>query len=131
MKKLLIFVLLSVSFATAQENNEAAIIVQKQVEAYNARNIQAFSALFSDDVKMYDFPKKLRSSGKAELEKRFGQMFKNTPDLFSYIEDRIASGNTVIDHEKVTFKKDEPAKEFIVMYIVENDKITEVYYIKR
>ncbi|WP_298422057.1 nuclear transport factor 2 family protein [uncultured Kordia sp.] len=131
MKRLFILFVLYASFVTAQENNEAAIIVQKQVEAYNARDIQAFSALFSDDVKMYDFPKTLRASGKVELKKRFGQMFQNTPDLFSYIEDRIASENKVIDHEKVTFKKGEPAKEFIVMYIVENKKITEVYYIKR
>lgn len=131
MKKLLILLVLCASFAAAQENNEAAIIVQKQVEAYNARDIKAYAALFTDDVVMYDFPKKVRSKGKAELEKRFGTMFKNTPDLFSYIEDRIASGNKVIDHEKVTFKKGEPAKEFVVMYVIENGKIAEVYYIKR
>lgn len=130
-KNIIYLLLLCVSFATAQESNEVAIIAQKQMEAYNSRNIEAYAALFSDDIKVYDFPKKLRYEGKDKLIERYGDFFKKTPELFSFIEKRIVSGNTIIDQEKVIYEKGGASKEFVVMYIVENEKITEVYYIKR
>jgi len=131
MKKLVFLFIFTVSFATAQENNEIAIIAQKQMEAYNTRNIEAYAALFSDDIMVYDFPKKLRYQGKDKLIERYRSFFKNTPELFSFIEKRIISDNKIIDQEKVIYKKGGTAKEFVVMYVVENQKIVEVYYIKR
>ncbi|WP_298520640.1 nuclear transport factor 2 family protein [uncultured Kordia sp.] len=131
MKKLFFLFLFVTSFATAQENTEVKIIAQKQMETYNAHDIKAYSDLFSDDVKVYDFPKKLRYQGKDKLIKRYGDFFKKTPELFSYIEKRIVSGNTIIDQEKVIYEKGGTPKEFVVMYVVKDKKIAEVYYIKR
>ncbi|WP_046758434.1 nuclear transport factor 2 family protein [Kordia jejudonensis] len=131
MKKLLLIVMLCVSFANAQESNEINIIAQKQMETYNDRDIKAYASLFSDDIKVYDFPKKLRYEGKSKLIEYYGEFFKKTPELFSFIEKRIVTDNKIIDQEKVIYEKGGTAKEYVVMYVVENKKITEVYYIKR
>ncbi|MCH2194015.1 nuclear transport factor 2 family protein [Kordia sp.] len=131
MKKLFFLFLFLTSFATAQENTEIKIIAQKQMETYNAHDIDAYAALFSDDIKVYDFPKKLRYEGKEKLIERYGKFFENTPELYSFIEKRIVSGNTIIDQEKVIYKKGGTPKEFVVMYVVKDQKIAEVYYIKR
>ncbi|MFK7749899.1 MAG: nuclear transport factor 2 family protein [Kordia sp.] len=131
MKNLFFAFLFIVSFVSAQENNETAIIAQKQMDTYNSRNIEAYAALFSEDIKVYDFPKKLRYEGKDKLIEYYGAFFKKTPELFSFIEKRIVSDNKIIDQEKVIYKNGGVAKEFVVMYVVENKKIAEVYYIKR
>jgi len=133
MKKLI--TLLCVTFAVtttiAQERNEADILVQKQIDAYNAKNLDTFLDTFSKDVVFYNFPKEVNFQGIAQVRETFGNLFKNNPDLYCTIEDRIVSGNTVIYHEKVQFKKGQPVLSFVVMYTVTNNKIAEVYFLKR
>lgn len=131
MKKLFFLLIFAVSFVNAQDTTDIAIIAQKQMEAYNSRDIEAYAALFSDDIKVYDFPKKLRYEGKDKLMERYSEFFKKTPELYSYIEKRIITDNKIIDQEKVIYEKGGTPKEFVVMYVVENQKIVEVYYIKR
>jgi len=118
-------------FASAQELNEAAVVVQKQIAAYNAGNLDDFLATYSDDIVFYEPSMEMSIQGKAHLKEVFGNLFKNYPDLFCFIGQRIVSGNTVIDHEKVRFQKGQPAQEFIVMSKVTNGKIAEVYFLKR
>ena len=77
-------------------------IIQKQVDAYNDRDLDVFASTFADDVKVYDYPNKLRYQGKKELKRRYAALFENTPDLNCVIVKRIESGNRVIDEESVT-----------------------------
>ena len=130
-KKITYLFFLSTLLSFAQEETTIKIIAQKQMETYNARDINAYAALFSEDVKVYDFPKKLRYEGKEKLIEYYGDFFKNTPELFSFIEKRIVADNKIIDQEKVVYKKGGTPKEFVVMYVVKEGKIAEVYYIKR
>lgn len=133
MKKYIFLLISIISCMTmeAQELNEAAVVVQRQVAAYNARNITAFANTFSDDVVFYQPNQEVSIKGKAQLKELFGNMFQTLPNLYCFIEERIVSGNTVIDHEKVRFKKGEPAQEFVVMYKVKDGKIAEVHFLKR
>ncbi|MEM6686420.1 MAG: nuclear transport factor 2 family protein [Bacteroidota bacterium] len=133
MKKLIVlcFILGASVSLRAQATTDIKIIGQQQMEAYNSRNIEAYAALFSDDVKVYDFPQKLRYEGKDKLIARYGKFFKDTPELYSFIEKRIFTDNKIIDQEKVIYKKGGTPKEFVVMYVVKNNLIAEVYYIKR
>ena len=90
-------------FSLAQ-NNEKSIpekLVQQQLIAYNARNIEAFLEPYSDDVELYMFPNQLLGKGKNFMRKDYAEMFKNTPNLHCDIKNRTVLGNTVIDHEVV------------------------------
>ena len=106
-----------------------AILAQQQLNAYNARDIDAFLEPYADDVELYSFPDKLISKGKEAMKKGYGDMFKNTKDLHCEVTERIIQGNTVIDHESVIGFGPSPMKA-IAIYKIENGKIKKVYFIQ-
>ena len=75
MKNIVYIFLFCVSFVNAQEKISAEAVVQKQVEAYNAQNLEAFLENFSDDIEIYDFPNKLIRKGKENYRKAFANFF--------------------------------------------------------
>jgi len=46
-------------------------IVQKQLDAYNARDIDAFMATFIKDIKLYNFPNELRTEGQEAMKNSY------------------------------------------------------------
>jgi hypothetical protein len=104
-------------------------LAQAQLDAYNARDIEAFMSVYSDSVKVYRFPDVLMMEGHDEMKARYASMFENTPDLHCLLVNRMVQGNTVIDQELVTRKKDEPKSQAIAIYKVALGKIQEVYFI--
>jgi hypothetical protein len=113
----------------AQQKSPAEQLAQQQLDAYNKRDIEAFLAPYSDSVAVYMFPDKLLYKGKATMRQQYAEMFSNTPDLYCYLQNRIALKNTVIDHEKVTFNKSQPPLLAIAVYTIENNKIAKVHFI--
>lgn len=108
-----------------KESPEA--IVQRQLNAYNARDIDAFMNTYSDDVELYDFPNTLTSKGKVEMRKGYEGFFKSTTNLYCEIQKRIVIGNKVIDHEKV--RAGTRTLNAVAVYEVENGKIRKVTFI--
>jgi hypothetical protein len=99
-----------------------AAIVQRQLDAYNARNIDAFAELFSEDVEVYDFPNKLSLKGRAALKEQYGMVFERAPKLHCDLLNQIVQGNTVIYQERCTgFPK---VIDAVAIYEVDNGKIT-------
>jgi imidazolonepropionase-like amidohydrolase len=103
-------------------------LVQRQVNAYNQRNIEAFLEPYDDEVEVYTFPDKLRYKGKDKMRKSYAGMFEETPNLHCNVVSRIIKGNVVIDQEKVQFL-DEVIKA-VAIYHIENNKIKKVYFLK-
>ena len=110
------------------ESTEAEAIVQKQLEAYNNRDIDAFVKTYSFDIKLYNFPNEVTTQGQAALKRQYASFFENTPDLNAEIVNRIVLGNKVIDKEKVTIN----GQTFyaVAIYEVENDLIKKVTFIQ-
>lgn len=105
-------------------------IVQQQVEAYNARDLDAFMDFYTDDVKIYAYPDSLLHSGKEEMRKRYQKRFESSPDLHAEIVDRLTYGNYVIDHEKVTGFNGDGTVTAVAIYKVRGDKIEKVWFIQ-
>ena len=105
-----------------------ADLAQRQLNAYNFRNIEAFLEPYADDVEVYTFPNTLKYKGKATMREIYGNMFKNIPNLHCELEGRIIKGNTVIDKERV--QVGDKIKEAIAIYHIENNKIQKVYFVK-
>lgn len=114
----------------AQTGNDAAKLVQQQLDAYNQRDIEAFLKPYSDSVKIYNHPNQLIMSGKDKMRANYEGMFANTPDLHCTLMNRMVLGNVVIDQESVIFQKDAAPLEVMAMYKIENGKIAEVYFIR-
>lgn len=102
-------------------------IVQKQVDAYNRRDLDGFLATYSDTIELFNFPHTLFLSGKPDLADRYRQRFTENPDLYAEIHDRLIFENTVVDHETasgITFGR----KPCIAIYEVENGLIQRVTF---
>lgn len=105
-----------------------ADLAQRQLNAYNFRNINAFLEPYAEDVEIYSYPDKLLSTGKEAMRKSYSQMFENTPNLHCELVDRIVQGNIVIDKERVQFGDN--IIEAVAIYHIENNKIKKVYFIQ-
>ena len=104
-----------------------ADLAQRQLNAYNFRNIDAFLEPYAEDVEVYNYPDKLLFKGKEAMRKNYSQMFENTPNLHCELLGRIVQGNIVIDQERVQFG--DKIVEAVAIYHVENNKINKVYFI--
>lgn len=102
--------------------------VQRQLNAYNARSLEAFLDTYSDDIELYTFPDKLRSKGKEALRTTYGDMFRNLTYLHCKIEKRIVFGNTIIDHENVRFN--DRNVQAVAIYEVKGGKIIRVTFLQ-
>ena len=120
--------LISAAVAVSAEPT-AESVVQAQLEAYNARDIDAFIATYADDVKLFELPEKLLSEGTAPMRERYGKLFTDER-LHATIVNRIVMGNTVVDYERVrlTFPKGPGTVEAIAIYEVLDGKITKVWF---
>jgi len=103
-------------------------IVQKQVDAYNNRDIEAFLATYTKDVKVYTFPNTLTYNGREEMRKRYAPMFEKTKDLHCNIVKRIVKGSRVIDEEFVTSNGNQ--YKAVAIYQVTNGKINSVTFLR-
>jgi hypothetical protein len=77
--------------------------VQRQLEAYNARDLERFLAEYADDVVVYRPPSTEPAIvGKVALGTHYARHRFNLPGLHARLLNRIVSGNTVVDQEEVT-----------------------------
>jgi imidazolonepropionase-like amidohydrolase len=102
------------------------MLIQRQVNAYNARNIDAFLATYSDNIELYNFPDSLIGKDKQKMRAIYANMFKNVTSLHCEIVERIKLGNTIIDHERVKFN--DKIINAIAIYEVKDGKIVRVTF---
>lgn len=104
------------------------IIVNKQLEAYNRRDIDAFMKTYTKDVKLYNYPNDLTTDGQSAMRKSYLSWFDYAKDLRAVIQKRIVIGNKVIDQEQVTANG--RTINAIAIYEVENGLISKVTFIQ-
>jgi hypothetical protein len=130
MKKFILIALLVSLSTRVNANAEASVenVVQAQVDAYNARNIDSFLATYANDAELFEFPNKRIAKGTAELRERYAARFKEE-GLHATIVKRIVLGNMVVDHEQVrrTFPEGAGTLDAIAIYEVENGKIARAW----
>ncbi len=104
------------------------MLVQQQLNAYNAHDLEAFLAPYAEDVEIYSTSGKLKMKGKQQMRKDYSFITK-MPQLYCHLLNRIVSGNTVIDHEEI-WSSPKPENLFYgaVIYVIEKGKISRVYF---
>ncbi|MFQ3214869.1 MAG: hypothetical protein ACI9XJ_002210 [Marivirga sp.] len=108
--------------------NPSVQIVDKQLDAYNAHDIEAFVATYADSVEIYNPKGQLLMKGHEQLRNGYSDFFANTPKLHCKILSRISINNTVIDKEEVIIN-DSTTIYGVAVYEVANGKITSVSFI--
>ena len=104
-------------------------VVRRQLDAYNARDIDVFMTVWADDARYYLFPSTLLASGAPAIRARHVERFKE-PNLFGRLLSRVAVDNIVVDHESVTrsFPDGPGTVEVIAIYEVVEGKIVNAWF---
>lgn len=105
---------------------DAAQIIQDQVDAYNARDLDRFLGFYAPDVVLEDAAGSVMMQGHDALRGFYGAMFEQSPNLHADIPKRIVVGSWVIDEEEVSGMQVEgfpPELHAAVIYQVEDGKI--------
>ena len=102
--------------------------VQRQLDAFNAHDLERFVAAYADDVQVFVPPAvEPVLSGKAAFAAHYASKRFNLPELHADLVARLVSGNTVVDHERVTGLGD-GVVEAIAVYRVDGDRIRTVWF---
>ncbi|HQR09847.1 MAG TPA: nuclear transport factor 2 family protein [Casimicrobiaceae bacterium] len=81
----------------------AEAVVQRQLEAYNARDLARFLAEYSDDIRAYRLPATEPAiDGKEAFGRFYATQRFNHVRLHAELVNRMVLGNNVIDHERIS-----------------------------
>ena len=106
-------------------------MAERQLQAYNARDIDAFVACYAEDVTCYlqgaDEP---FLSGRAALRTRYGALFEKCPALHARLVQRLSCGNIVMDEEQVSGMRADERVHAIAIYEVLEGLIRRVWFVR-
>jgi hypothetical protein len=112
----------------ARSESAPVEIVQRQVDAYNRRDLPAFLATYSESIRVYRMPSvEPALAGKAEFGEFYRTQRFNRPELRAEVLQRIAMGSKVIDHERISGLGEQPI-EAVAVYEVSGSVIDRVWF---
>jgi len=102
---------------------------QRQLDAYNARDLERFIAEYTEDVVVYRLPEaEPILVGKAAFAEHYRKNRFSLPGLHAEVVNRMVFGNKVIDHERVVGVGSE-AVEVAAIYEVTPRGISKVWFL--
>jgi hypothetical protein len=95
-------------------------VVQRQLDAYNARNLERFLAEYSDSVRVYRPPEPEPAiSGKAALGEFYATQRFNHARLHAELLGRMVLGSRIIDHERISGVRAQPFEVAVVYEVAD------------
>lgn len=104
-------------------------IVQRQLDAYNAQDLDAFCACFAADCVLAELNGAVTQSGAAAIRERYQTLFSNFPENHAALVNRVVVGNVVIDHEDITRSVSERINA-VAIYTVKDGLIARVDFVR-
>ena len=105
-------------------------LVQAQLEAYNAQDLDAYCAFFAEDILVSDLNGAIGTRGIEAYRAKYEGVFKQFPQNKVELINRMVCGATVIDHEKVIRSPGGESFEVIAIYTLADGKIARVDFAK-
>src|SRR4030095_772911 len=97
----------------------ASDVVQRQVDAYNARDLDRFVACYASGIRIFRLPSvEPAISGTEQLAQAYRARC-SVPALHAERLARIVLGNKVIDHERVVGIREHPVEALAVYEVVD------------
>lgn len=111
-------------------STEPAAVVQRQLDAFNARDIDGLLAAYAEEAQVFEHPSKLLASGAAALRERYTARFQE-PNLHATLLNRVVMGQIVADHEEVrrTFPEGPGKIQLLMIYEVQAGRIAKAWNI--
>jgi putative hydrolase of HD superfamily len=109
--------------------SEAAAVVDAQIEAYQARDVDRYLTHFADDAAVVLFDGTAMMPDKQVMREMYGRLFADSPDLQVKVVNRIAVGDFVVDEEHLSdfhFEGMPTEMTSVAIYRVADGKITKM-----
>ena len=105
-------------------------VVQRQLDTYNARDLDAWLNTYAPDARQFEYPDILLACGHAEIRARAESRFAE-PNLHAALLKRVVLGEMVIDHESVTrtFPEGPGRIELVCIYQVRAGRIVTASFV--
>lgn len=107
-----------------------ADIAQKQLDAYNAQDVEAMMAFYAPDVIVSGLNGTPTEIDREALRARYVKAFAQFPQNRAELKNRIAVGNTVADHEHVVRAPGGETFDVIAIYTFRDGLIARVDFAK-
>jgi len=107
-----------------------AHIVQQQLDAYNAKDLERLLLCYAPDAQQYTLHGELLAQGRDTMRARFALRFEE-PDLQARLLSRNIVGNVVVDQEIVTrnFPEGKGSIEMLCIYEIANNLIQKASFV--
>lgn len=104
-------------------------VVQAQLDAYNAHDVDALVGIYADNAQQFQHPDTPLASGSEQLRTRYAARFAASRPQARLLN-RIVMGDTVIDHERVdSWTEQGPGSmELVAMYEVREARIAKAWF---
>jgi len=104
---------------------------QAQLDAYNARDLDAFLAPYAADVELARLPGgEVFARGHAAMRSIYGELFARAPDLHCRLVARIRHDRFVVDQEEVTGVPGRERFGAVAIYEVADGLIVRAWFLK-
>ncbi|HKX35411.1 MAG TPA: nuclear transport factor 2 family protein [Rhizorhapis sp.] len=105
-------------------------IAQKQLDAYNAQDLEAYVSFFAADCIVSGLNGVPTETSRDALHARYAKAFAQFPENKAVLKNRIAVGNSVVDHELVIRAPGGEQFEIIAIYTFKDGLISRVDFAK-
>jgi hypothetical protein len=105
-------------------------IAQKQLDAYNDQNLNSYASYFSRDCIVSGLNGTPTETSREAIKARYAKAFVAFPQNGAELKNRIAVGNTVVDHELVIRSPGGEQFEIIAIYTFRDGLIAHVDFAK-
>ncbi len=112
------------------QTNPNIDIAQKQLDAYNAQDVDAMMAFYAPDVVVSGLNGTPTETDRQALRARYVNAFAQFPQNRAELKNRIAVGNTVADHEHVVRAPGGESFDVIAIYTFRDGLIARVDFAK-
>ena len=125
---------LALGIASAQpapSTRTAEEVVRAYTDAANRHDLEAFLALYADDVRKFRFAGEMTSQGIAHNRETYKKAFAAAPNLKIDIVEMIVLGDKVMVHDRVTGRPDGKTADELTVYQVNDGRITNIVYVEQ
>lgn len=107
-----------------------ADIAQKQLDAYNAQDLDTYVSFFTADCIVSGLNGTPTETTRDAIKARYAKAFAQFPQNKAELVNRIVVGNTVVDHERVIRAPGGEEFEIIAIYTFRDGLIARVDFAK-
>ena len=105
-------------------------IAQAQLDAYNAQDLEKYVTYFTQDCVISGLNGVPTETSRDALQARYAKAFAQFPQNKAELKNRVAVGNTVVDHELVIRSPGGEQFEIIAIYTFRDGLISRVDFAK-